>query len=214
MDLVDKDGYLKIPLFHGTSSIFINSIVKNGLGSPIPKTQYSIELFRKLCDVHNNSQWQSIWWRDNSYIWESMLNQKVNRYVNFRYGGTYLSPSKENASSYALNNSYGSELLSSIIDSIQALETFNLDVSHELIPKNHFIRRIMLQQHRPVLISLKKMKVSDLMTEKNLSVTELLNQMKENAEKYPSIQDALWNQSNFHCLSIIPVSYNNFEYLT
>jgi len=174
MNLIDKHGHLTIPLYHGTSSIFSESIIKDGLGAVSQSLNYDIELFRKICSAHNKTDWQSNWWIENSYTWESMLNKKTGKFSNFRYGGTYLSPSRENASGYAINNSYGSELLSSIIDGLKNLENFDQEHAYRIIPRGHWIRNVMLEQHRPILITIHAIKVTDLTTEKEDSVFDLL----------------------------------------
>ena len=214
MKFIDENGYITIPLYHGTSSIFLESIIQHGLGSPINELQYNIKLFKRICDAHNNTRWQSIWWRNNSYVWECMLHLKSSSTVNFRYGGTYLSPSQQNAAGYAQNNPYGSELLSSIIEAILDLETFDPDLAFKLIPTNHWIRNVMLQKYRPILLTIEKLKVSDLTTEKDNSTINLLKEIEGIAKKCPNIPtDILWSQFNFHCQKVIPIGKQDFEYL-
>lgn len=214
MKLIDADGRLTIPLYHGTSSIFMESIISNGLGAPGYNTHYSIDLFKKICDAHNNSHWQSIWWRNNSYTWESMLEQKVSKSVNFRYGGTYLSPSQENAAGYAKNNPYGSELLSSIIEALHELESFDHDQALHLVPKEHWIRNIMTHKHQPILLTINNMKVSDLSTEKAQSTLELIEHMEDMLIKCPNMPtDLIWSQNNFHCEKPIAITSHNITFL-
>jgi len=215
MNLIDKHGYLTIPLYHGTSSIFIESIINNGLGAISQNTNYDIELFTKICSAHRKSDWQSDWWKENSYTWESMLNQKTGKFSNFRYGGTYLSPSRENASGYALNNSHGSELLSTIIDALKNLEKFDLKYAYKLIPKNHWIRSVILLEHKPVLITIHRIKIADLKTEKDQSVFDLLEEMSSLLEQLPEIAtDILWSQNNFHTITPLSITARDIEYLT
>lgn len=214
MNLIDEHGYLRIPLYHGTSSIFAESIIKDGLGASTQNINYDIELFRKICSAHNRGDWQSNWWIENSYTWESMLNNRTGKFSNFRYGGVYLSPSRENASGYALNNPYGSELLSSIIDALKNLATFDPDHAYKLIPKNHWIRHVMLQENRPILITINKIKIADLEGEKEESVFDLLKEMSTLAEDLPNIStEILWSQNNFHTTIPLPVTASNIEYL-
>jgi|LauGreSBDMM110SN_4_FD.fasta_scaffold138073_1 hypothetical protein len=214
MNLIDKHGYLSIPLYHGTSSIFIESIISDGLGAISQNANYDIELFRKICSAHHKSDWQSDWWKDNSYTWESMLNQKTGKFSNFRYGGIYLSPSQENAAGYAKNNSYGSELLSSIIEALQDLESFDQNLALQLVPKGHWIRYVMTQKHQPILLTIKNMKISDLSTEKEQSTKELIEHMEDMLIKCPNMPtDLIWSQSNFHCKKPIAITSNNITHL-
>lgn len=41
MTPINKQGILDIPLFHGTSSLFLPSIIENGLGAINPITEYN-----------------------------------------------------------------------------------------------------------------------------------------------------------------------------
>jgi hypothetical protein len=143
-----------------------------------------------------------------------MLDQKINKSVNFRYGGTYLSPSKENAEGYAKYNRYGSELLSSIIEALQELEKFDTELASGLVPHNHWIRNVMTQTHRPILITIQKINLRDLSTEKDQSTIELLKHMEKVSKQFPEIStDIIWSQLNFHCSKTIPITAENIEHI-
>jgi hypothetical protein len=80
MNLVDEHGYLTIPLYHGTSSIFTESIINLGLGAQSQQNKYDINLFSEICSAHKKSEGQSSWWSENSYTWESMLSKKTGKF--------------------------------------------------------------------------------------------------------------------------------------
>lgn len=201
-ELIDSNGHLKISLYHGTSTIFLNSIKKNGLGSNKKNINFDLSIFKKLCDAHIDLR--SEWWHDNSYIWQSMLNKKHTKRVNFRYGGTYLSPSKFTAYSYANNFKYGSELLSSIIDAYEALMLLDPQRATTLMSNHSDIIEAIKFSHKPLLLKINNVHVSKLLSEHDENPISQIEMMVAVSKKVD--QEISWQQFNFLLMDPIPFS--------
>ncbi|MFJ5762752.1 hypothetical protein ACIQAA_27210 [Neobacillus sp. NPDC093182] len=141
-----KDGGLMIPLYHGTSTLFLEDILAKGLGAVNPIKKYSImETLGKL--VHKGYEYieflpKSVHWRlkQNSDI----VNQAV---ANFRYSGVYLTPSKLTAVRYS-RNKYGSELISNTMILYLFLEEYSVPIELD----NDFLSHIINCSYEPVVI--------------------------------------------------------------
>jgi hypothetical protein len=102
---------LPIPLYHGSSSLFLGSIIRFGLGGLNPIAEWNVLEFARviypLVDKHVST-------RDDFVVkaqsFKFMVEQN-SAAMNFQHGDTYLSPSRLTAVRYAVNKKYGSELL-------------------------------------------------------------------------------------------------------
>lgn len=109
MELV-KEGRLTIPLFHGTSSLFVDSIYEKGLGGEDPVRELKVLPFlsslREICEetLLDNPEWLAQRW----------VVEQIARQCNpaFRHGVSFLSPSHLTAVRYAVSNPLGSEIIS------------------------------------------------------------------------------------------------------
>ena len=113
-DELIKDGLLTIPLHHGTSSLFLESIHQHGLGGVNPIERFAVRQFftdiLRLCDkaLAGDQDWEAF--RFVHELLRDQVTQGDN--ANFQHGDTYLTPSRASAVGYALTNRYGSELIS------------------------------------------------------------------------------------------------------
>lgn len=97
------DGVLRLPLFHGTSSLWLDSIERNGLGGAWPPIQEAKALLGKILDRIPLSE------RDLGA--EKMVLQEEG-FTNWQHGQVYFSLAFGDAERYARSNALGSELLS------------------------------------------------------------------------------------------------------
>jgi hypothetical protein len=95
------DGILQLPLYHGTSSLWLDSILTHGLGGAMPPLEHARTL---LIDLYNQTPEEQ---RD--YGTSLMLEQKQ-EHTNWQHGQVYFSLGFQDAANYALNP-LGSELL-------------------------------------------------------------------------------------------------------
>lgn len=115
---------LPIPLYHGTSSLFLGSIIRSGLGGLNPIAEWHLLEFARLIyplvEKHVST-------RDDFVVkaqtFRFMVEQK-SAAMNFQHGDTYLSPSLSTAVRYAVNKRYGSELLTYTLDFLAELQLY------------------------------------------------------------------------------------------
>lgn len=102
---------LPFPLYHGTSTIWRESIIEHGLGGHDVLKELQALAFYNQCRVHLQSIPADKLAADlHPYLIDLIATQRVTAAgFNFRHGGTYLTPSRNTAERYA--NRYGSELL-------------------------------------------------------------------------------------------------------
>jgi hypothetical protein len=122
--LIDEDGVLTFPLYHGTSSLFLPSIMKHGLGGRnIIEECNVLEFARELLEKIKTSRGHTLSALSVD-IFEKMCNQEItDGGFNFTHGGVYLSISVGKAAQYASSNKHGSELISYVM---KAYENLNL----------------------------------------------------------------------------------------
>lgn len=206
--MIDDSGILKIDLYHGTSSIFLTSIKKEGLGGINVLKKYNIEsLFQNICEIFSEHFSESEWWANNDYIYNAMLNDKVtNSGMNFRYGSVYLTPSKYTATNYAKLNYYGSEYLSYFLLAYEALKEISEDSALKAFPYSHALRSILVSEPSPIVLTISNVLASSLRTEQGNDISEQLDFLKNNEE-------IMWQQFNFETTEIINFENILFEYI-
>lgn len=197
MDLNKK--VLGFPLYHGTSSLFLDSITELGLGGQNICEKYRIiEIFTQVVDVFKKKHMNTDWWVMEGFICEKMIGSEVtNGGFNFRYGGVYLTPSLETAQRYSKSNKYGSELVSYFIRSYEELYKHDSSLADKIFPLNHPLREVIVSGATPVVLEINGLSKNDLTTEQGEPIDAQLKLMDE-------VPKAIWQQFNFECLNIIP----------
>jgi hypothetical protein len=206
------DGKLTVPLYHGTSTIFHDSIAENGLGG-----RNIVEELRLPAIVHRLLEYEEQLQTYPSWVVEKRLLLKIaddpsqnlsgHFGFNFRYGGTYVTPSRQTGARYALFNKCGSEALSSTIKILEAL----LAQLPTLASDEHFSRAVAFASKpgRPMLIEAYEVPVTSLRAEQGGSCGAVLEQI-ERALADPEIYDTMVQQDNFELLRPVPASQLRF----
>ena len=149
-----KDGLLTIPLFHGTSTLFLDEILTKGLGVVDPIKKYgTMETLEKL--IHKGFEYieylpKNIPGVISGHIYLNHCKIYVNQpsgNFNYRYGSVYLSPSKITAVKYS-RNKYGSEHISNTINLYLYLKEYSVPVELD----NDFLNHIKNRSYQPVVI--------------------------------------------------------------
>lgn len=165
-----KDGQLMIPLFHGTSMLFVDEIFEKGLGAIDPLQEYGIkETLEKL--IQKGYEYLPKSEHGRLTFSNAMLNQTMG---NHKYGGVFLSPSKITAVKYS-RNYYGSEFISQTI----ALYYFLKDSSVPVELDNEFLNNILDSPFQPAVIMATKVQCSWLQSEiSRIPIEESFNKLQ------------------------------------
>ena len=186
-----KTEKLTFPLYHGTSTLFLDDIKKEGLGGTNIVDKY--DLITPLKKLHSIEKKYREDWKYFDYI-DDIIKQKSEG-ANFQHGQVYLSPSYRTAFRYATSNKYGSEILSIIIDLYH--KVIERGISFEF--ENIFIKSILDKEYSSILIEVSDIPVEYLLTENGESdvkydIEEILEYGAEECE-----------QTNFRLSKVIPV---------
>jgi len=108
-----ENGTFRIPLYHGTCSLFVDSIQTFGLGGVNPVEKHDgIAFLKELLAAADEALGSDSDWNASRFAVQWMVEQVSFRDgSNFQHGSTYLAPSRSSAVGYALTNRFGSELL-------------------------------------------------------------------------------------------------------
>lgn len=214
--MLNEYGQLVVPLYHGTSSHYVDSIKKFGLGGVRDEILFDKRILLALADRLSDRSNQTEWWELNSIVVEPMLEQRItDGGFNFRYGNTYLTPSRFTARRYATSNRMGSEYISTIHEAFTALNSVNPIAASEIIPQGHRLRKIFDADHSPVVISVSGLGVEILRTETGEKIDSQLAGMRKMKSAFTGVYpEELWQEFNFEISSPIPSSLLVFEYIT
>jgi hypothetical protein len=136
--MIDAENRLTIDLYHWTSSLFLDTIVQNGLGAINPVMEWNLlELSKEVYKLSEEFLKETTYFMISSDSFKRMAEQKPSTGFNFQHGDTYLSASRYTAANYAINKRYGSEILTYTIDFLQQL--LKLDIPYVI---QNYLRNI------------------------------------------------------------------------
>lgn len=196
--------WIRIPLYHGTSTLFLNSIIEFGLGGRNLIAEWKILEFAKviypLVEKHLSA-------RDDLMLkcqtFRFMVEQK-SAAMNFQHGDTYLSPAPITAIRYAADNRYGSELLTYTLDLLNELVHLKIagvcDKLYRAYP--HIFEKLDVSP-APLLIRVDDISPTVLVAENGGDAQPVWEHIEELTRDFPSC-DAVLQQSNFRLR--VPVS--------
>lgn len=192
---IANDTHLLVPLYHGTSDIFLSSIRQHGLGAIDPNAGWrSRELLLELLQIDAQHHFLDPLYRVSA---EPISQQKVTAAgFNFRHGSTYLSPCRSTAIRYAIGNPWGSELLSETLKGLDQLEEHDAGQAAGVLGKYSAIAEVRDQEHEPVLIELSNVRLETLRSEEGKAASETIELMAKSRH--------VWQQANFELRGSIP----------
>ena len=204
MFVTDNDR-MPVPLYHGTSTLFLPSIQSGGLGAKDPNVTFRTR--EMLDELASAREWN--WYEDPDLVAiRNMIDQRVaSGGFNFRHGGTYLSPSKPTAIRYALSNRFGSELLSTTFCMFEKLKAYDLHKAHEISEKYSELLELQEMPHQPLLVEALDVPIQNLRSEDGEDPTHTLSMLRENAD---GLHRFIWQQLNFELTA--PHSAVNLKY--
>jgi hypothetical protein len=210
----NPNDVLQVPLYHGTSTLFLESISKHGLGGKNPVEEWKIlELAQEVYKISSNhlEGWDCF---DNRKFSFGMMTEQVAGGFNWQHGDAYVSPSKRVAIGYAIGKRFGSELL-----------TYTLDWLEELIRreipgvKDSLFRRFpeafscIEASPSPILIELQNIPKSSLVAEDGGDPSANFNSIASISAPDPEIQEILLGVNNFRLKASAPVEDQKYLFI-
>lgn len=180
--------------YHGTSSLFIESILNNGLGGINPNLKFkNLELLKFIYGQCENTLFNeekySVLMRETTLamIRQTDLivkreNQKDETF-NFRHKEIYVSLSEIKAITYSVTNKIGSEILQRSYDLYQLLVANKIKVN---IPKelNYYgIENMEVEKLKPLLIKTKRIEKDNLIQENGYDGEEFIEILNKQYDK-------------------------------
>lgn len=196
---------LQLSLYHGTSTIFLDGIIKYGLGGMNPISGWKVlELAKEinpLVQQHFTEQYAL-----KAATFQKMVDQSCGNW-NFQHGDTYLTPSQKTAIRYAVTEKYGSELLTYTLFFLDELVRINAPgVCDDLYQRYRTAFNTLDINPAPLLIKLGAAPIRSLASEHGGDATEVLKRMEVTASEDPDIFEVLHQQDNFRLCSPVPLS--------
>lgn len=165
MPLIENDTFTR-PLYHGTTSLFIDSIMENGLGEMNPLVELgAYDTFQELFELGEKSLKKDDFWNKSRKKLLPFVHQEyLGGNLNFRHGESYLTLIRECAVQYAEQCCVGGcEYLNYLHTLIRMLSYKNV-VGVESVVSPQLIE-ILTTEHKPVLITLNNVPISSVETE-------------------------------------------------
>lgn len=212
--MIDQDGYLTFPIYHGTSTLYRDSIEQHGLGGLRDTSLFDFGVLAQLAELLDAPRNKTDWWKMNDFVVKTMIEQGISGGgFNFRYGGLYLSSSRQTAQMYA-RSPKGSEVISHIFLAYEALKSVNPDEASQLLTCEHPLAKLFEKPSKPMLITVNRIKAHALTTEHGHPIDEQLAEMKAIREKTEThLIDVFWQQRNFAFAGTLEPQKLTFEEL-
>ncbi len=189
---------LDFPLYHGTCTLFVESIGRHGLGGWNPVKEWRVlECLRKVLPIAEKHVASSEIIRNNIGNAQSMAKQ-VNGGLNFQHGAVYLSPSRETAVRYACGKKKGSELISRTILLIEELCRLKVvDECGDISQQYPDLLNVLTIDPAPVLIQIPQVDADMLLSERGESPADTLAKIRDIQTRFPDRWEQLGQQLNF-----------------
>lgn len=216
------NNYQSIPLmqfifYHGTSSLFLPSILKNGLGGINPSIELkTLELLEYLFNdaekhLTNNQEYLLLQKATYAMVNQSSIRVKTKddyeQTCHFTHQNIYVALSEYRAVVHAVMNAYGSEIVSRCVKIYallkKAIPNYHVPQGLNLIE----IDSIVSSQNHPIIIKIKGTDVNEELIEKEDGKTakEALDFLRRTIPLLPDqLKPEFLQHCNFQLLSPIP----------
>lgn len=202
-----RDGFVKLPLYHGTASVNVVSICENGLGGrnfveelnlvPFIRKLYAAAL--ELLPDHTPG-WPSL----RVAIEPIAAQQITGGGFNYRHGSTYLTPSRFSAVRYAQSSPEGSEFLTHAKALLDLIARHDPRRGAQIEETNRAVASRLRQTGDPVVFRAVDVPVSALRSEQGGDAHAVIDQIEHMFGSLPFTAeriDRLCQQHNFELIS-------------
>jgi hypothetical protein len=191
--------FLPINLYHGTSTIFLDSIIENGLGGINPIKEWKLlELSKEIYSLSEQHLQETDLFKVSSRSFKNMSEQSNSGLFNWQHGDTYLSPSINTAARYAINKEFGSEFLTYNIIFLKELIKAKIPyVTVELFKKYKKIFGLIEAKPSPIIVQTTKIPISFLLDEHGNDCASNIEQINELMHLDDALRQLYLQQCNF-----------------
>lgn len=175
-----ENGVFTIPLYHGTSTLFIDSIEKTGLGGEDPLGELGArDFFDDLWEFAQRKIGRDESYRKDLDEISFYANQGyLEGSYNYRHGESYLTIGDELGVKYALECNFGSEYLHYMWRLYALMKAGKVD-GVEAFEERTILQVLLKEPYYPILITLNKVKLEDVVTETGKPMQEQLEEIEE-----------------------------------
>jgi len=207
--------------YHGTSTIFLQSIRRYGLGKINPSIDYkNLEVLEFLYEKAEENllhvaEYEVIRKPVTATVYQTNLqllheDGRVEN-LNYRHDGIYVALSRERAALHACLNKLGSEVLEFIVTLLKLLRSNNINVS---LPESINLFKVENYIHmnpKPIIVEVLKISEDDLEKEDGKTAVEALDFLRRTMPKLSKKQQFEFLQyCNFKLLK--PVEPENLKF--
>jgi hypothetical protein len=183
---VVSNGFLTVPLYHGTNDIWLQSIRDKGLGGRDVIAEFRvIELLKELlaiADAHNLEEPPG-WSRHSA---ENIVMQRVYETGwNYRHGSTYLTASPSKAAQYVFYKRCGSEAIEYCLSWHEMIRMKRPDLHEALEEKFTYLLSATANVGNPLVLEVRSIPVQMLRNEFGGDVSQTLNELSELVTWHP-----------------------------
>lgn len=201
--------------FHGTSTIFLDSIRQYGLGYINPNIDMkNLEVLKYLFDLSEEHLSDNSEYLDLRITTIAMVDDEVSELwdergnkLYYRHDGIFVSISRQRAAIYATLNRYGSEVLERCIQLYKILLKSKVDIQ---IPSNIDVfdfRKYIDKDHKPIMIECIGIKDEELEKEDGKTAKEALELLRREIPRMSRKMEFEFLQfCNFKLLKPVPPS--------
>ena len=165
-----------IDVYHGTSTLFLKSILDFGLGGINVIEKWKVLDFANfiysLCEKKISD---TQLFERSGFSFKSMCEQK-NEGMNFQHGDVYVSGNIDVAVRYTVPKRFGSELLSYALEFLSEMYYRDIDLK-EVYDFNPHLFNLMKTIHSPLIVKIPNVHITDLSNDKGELMTDVLTKL-------------------------------------
>ncbi len=214
MTKIVSNGLFAVPIYHGTTTLFLDSIKEYGLGGRNLVGEWQlVSVFRALFELAEqrlagDNSW--LRYREKASYIAYQKNSADNFNYNFQHGQVYITHYRGLANDYAVLNA-GCELLQYIKGFVGLLSRVGAHNEVNKIIRGN-VESILSKSYQPVLLQLNSVKLADVESENGIDKDELLS-LWEKAFETGIVDKALtnWRLSKSHPWDNIAVKNTNLK---
>lgn len=184
MTKIVSNGLFTVPIYHGTTTLFLDSIKEYGLGGRDLVGEWElVSVFRALFELaEQRLAGDDLWlrYREKASYIAYQKNSEDNFNYNFQHGQLYITHYRGLANDYAILDA-GCELLQYIRGFVRLLSRAGAHSEVKKIIQGK-VESVLSKSYQPVLLQLNSVKLADVESENGIDKDELLSLWEKSFE--------------------------------